>query len=766
MTSSAVLSLGTGARGDLEQVANNESHGKALFDDWIGHVRSDGGTTAWVGDGVWGSMYPTSFSSSFEGKGGLSIDAEEDREVFVAGEKMLAQAQRPTFVVAHFLTPDHVGHGHGIGAYYYDYIRGFDGRLEHFLEQVPKDTTVVVLSDHGATDAGTHGSNTEIQRRSPFVAYGPGVVAGPVDLGSIEQIDLPATFATLLGVGAPAHDRGWIVPNLLAISSEAQTKIGCQRLVDLRAVADDVAGGSAAARPPATAEGGEETARTKAAGTRASCSDLTEARAEATAIDQALGKRSGSLGWIAALVASLFPLGAAISLFFAKLRDRFFPLLAGALALVAAAATAAYSLELLPGRGPDQARGVLYFLCNIPLLALLLRPRATLARIELLGAGAALLLPGLLVVTETKTTQPETFAFVAVTAIVAATFSFRSETRDLRAALASTLPALFLAPAGLFGDNFLPRSLTEPPARGRLVAMAAFAAYPILAALLGLGAPPATLGSGAAKRSVGLGVVLPRVAAPVLALLVRDFAAPSAAVGTFYGATIAAIVFAIFPQNRKILGTHTHTPHAITAALTAYATVSRPAEVPYVILSLLAAEALGRTWLAEARRSEDEIAPGSRSALWIAATLLFALPWLQRVAIQEGIHFTHFDFHAGAFREDDVGLGRLIAANLVKHGAPRAVLVGLFLQTAGRFRRPLLEGLVLIEGVRAAVLVLLLYVCRHSFWTPVWVLGDLPHALVGMILPSGLLAGLSVRNALARRSDPSNAPSLPPMELS
>jgi hypothetical protein len=319
---------------------------------------------------------------------------------------------------------------------------------------------------------------------------------------------------------------------------------------------------------------------------------------------------------------------------------------------------------------------------------------------------------------------------------------------------------------GLFGDNFLPRALTEPPARGRLVAMAAFAAYPVLATLFGLRATPPKLETGDAKRSLSLGVLLPRVGAPVLALLLRDFAAPTAAVGTFYGATIAAVVLAVFPKNRKLFGTYTHTPHAITAALTAYATVSRPAEVPYVILSLLAAEALGRTWLAEARRSDDEAAPGSRAALWIAATLLFALPWLQRVAIQEGIHFTHFDFHAGAFREDDVGLGRLIAANLVKHGAPRAVLVGLFLQTAGRFRRPLLEGLVLIEGARAAVLVLLLYVCRHSFWTPVWVLGDLPHALVGMILPSGLLAGLSVRNALARRSDPSNAPSLPPMELS
>jgi len=290
--------------------------------------------------------------------------------------------------------------------------------------------------------------------------------------------------------------------------------------------------------------------------------------------------------------------------------------------------------------------------------------------------------------------------------------------------------------------------------------MAAFAAYPLLAALLGLGPPVIRK---AMRKTEGLGVLVARLAAPAVALLLRDFAPPTVVVATFYGATLAALVFATLPKHLTFLGGHTPSRAAITAALAAYATVSRPAEVPYVILSLLAAEALGAAWLRAAERSDGPRVP---AALAIAATLLFALPWLQRVAIQEGIHFTHFDFHAGAFREDDVGLGRLIVANVVKHGAPRALLLGLFLQTAGRFRRPLLEGLVVTEGARAAVLVLLLYVCRHSFWTPVWVLGDLPHALLGMLLPSGLLAGLALRERLERRRDSGAPPPLAPLELS
>ncbi|HIA02982.1 MAG TPA: hypothetical protein EYN66_13925, partial [Myxococcales bacterium] len=135
-------------------------------------------------------------------------------------------------MVIHFVTPDHQGHAYGTKSdKYRAHILGFDGKLKKLLEALPKDTTVFVTSDHGATDGGRHGSDLPIERRCPIYAYGPGLNAPLPSTGrTLHQIDLASTFATLLGVASPAQSRGHLITSWLKMAPKEKAAAACHDL--------------------------------------------------------------------------------------------------------------------------------------------------------------------------------------------------------------------------------------------------------------------------------------------------------------------------------------------------------------------------------------------------------------------------------------------------------------------------------------------------------------------------------------------------------
>ena len=146
-----------------------------------------------AGDRAWVQLYGKSFDEFRLDPQGIAIDRDFNAQTFRNAREL--QLKSPDFLVAHFTAPDHQAHGTGIqSSRYARHIRQFDGELFDWLDSLTPDWTVVVTSDHGAADSGTHGTDTALQRRCPIAAWGPGIIAGGQAPRTLDQVEMPGLF--------------------------------------------------------------------------------------------------------------------------------------------------------------------------------------------------------------------------------------------------------------------------------------------------------------------------------------------------------------------------------------------------------------------------------------------------------------------------------------------------------------------------------------------------------------------------------------------
>jgi hypothetical protein len=718
MTSSAILTYSTGQRGDIDQIVNNESGSPPVFNDLIHNARAAALTTACVGDRTWFSFFPDAWSYGHPDPHGLAIDVDYNAEIFAAAYETIAK--RPNLFVLHFVTPDHQAHAHGVtSARYRAHIRAFDATLTELLVAIPPEFTVFLTSDHGATDTGTHGSDTPIQRRSPILAYGPGIVPARHEGQRFDQVDLPSTFAALLGIAAPAHSRGHLLSAWIDAPDDRKASMARADLARLTRYAAghlpaSHAAYAAAATPLRALPFGEQ---------------VTQAARRARSLDAALERASmkGSpMGWLAPILA----IAGAIVLSLATFgrggrahRAQATKLIAVSLGLIGVSSLLTHSLERLPGQQPNIVRVVLYAAVNLAIVAAIIRPRAAAAWLDSRGAIAAAWIPGLLIVTPPKTTQPEAFALAFVLALFTLTVGLPhaepvKPTESWRRRLvrvAGLAPWLaLLGPIAFRESRFLPRAIATPSG----LRAAACAAIVVFAALHVFRARERRALSVALVGELALGAAL--AAAP---LWLRLTAPGSLCIAGWLG--LAGFAWFAYRRGRR--------PLAELLALASYGWVSRDAELPILIGTYVVARAVGESFARDlAERPQERPRP---SLILFIATFLFAWAYIQRIGVGLGIDFTHLDFGAGTFREPGVSMARIAAGLIYKHGlAWVAVAVAVLSPLNAQIRIKVVRVLLIASLVRVAALTTLLYVCRDSFWTSLRIIGDLPHALLASAL--------------------------------
>ena len=773
MTSSAILTYATGQRGDIDQIVNNESGSAVAHNDLVHNARAAGLVTACTGDRAWMKYFPGAWTLEHPDPAGVGIEVDYNAEIFDAASAFLrgeGAPARPALMVAHFVTPDHQAHAWGVlSDRYRAHLRAFDQSLTALLAAVPADTTVIVTSDHGATDTGTHGSDTPVQRRSPILAYGPGIARGRHDAKALDQIDLPDTFAALLGVSPPAHGRGHVLVDWLDLEDDERADLACRSLGRLTRYARTAVDESALARSGAA----------EACAPAAPRDRIERAARAARALDVSLdGAVLGAsrAGWLVpalaiagALAIGLGALGRRGLAQRAPVRvsqSAYGGVLLGGVAL-GASVFLTHRLELLPGSWPNAVRVLLYVVANALLLLGLVRPRSALAWLDRHPAAGAALAPGLLAVTPTKTTQPEAFALSVIIAGFALTVGFpRGRTpgaptappfgprASARARLAASAPRLALvatlllalAPVGVLEHGYVPAALMSSPGALLAVACAAIILFALERHLAGAGA-----GGGSGRR--GPLLLATGAAVAIGSLLLRRSAPAPVCLAGWLG--LGALALVAWSRRERAL--------AELFALASYAWVSRDAEIPILIASYLVADAVGAGFAADIRRRREdgETESSIRPALvLLLVTFVFAWTYVQRIGIQLGIDFVHLDWGAGAFRERGVSLFRIGAALSFKHCLARgAVLFAVMAPLPREHRIWAARGLLATELFRVAALITTLHVCRGSFWTAFRVIGDAPHALAAVVV-----AAIAVAAASAARGREGRA-SVAPAEL-
>lgn len=707
MTSSAVMSYGTGQPGRLEQIVRNVQPKPPPYDSWLRHARQSGLTLMSVGDPAWMWMYGAELKESLVDPPGVAIDVDFNDQTF-RDLRTLAK-KKPNLLIGHFVTPDHQGHAYGIlSERYRRHIHDFDRLLHELLAEFGPEWTVIVTSDHGATDTGTHGTDTSLQRRSPIYAYGPGIARIGPQQAKLDQNDVAGTLAALLGTAGPTHGVGHLLVDWLDVPPASAARIACadaKRAIDY---------GTALLGAPAMSD-----ARRAAEPCQRSADPATQkaaARLGVEHVERAVRSATGLGSRPAWFVAALCVLLAAVVAVLMQGRAALaaLPL---ALGLGAVALMLVLWVERLPGNWPNAVRALLYVLGNLALLWLLLRPARVTAWLARHARLAPFVTPGLLVMSYTTNTQVESYVTLAIGSLVlwlparlepTAPPLSRSawlETLKRPSTLALLGCLLALAPAGFVQKQVHPNLFYKNPelalaAALVLVALWCFAhrrkgapLFPVLVVLI----------------SIAASLVLRRVAPPLVGRL----------------GIVAFAVAALLSLQRRSEDDGELLP--LGFGLASYAWVSRDFEFLAVIPSLGVAELLAR----RAREHFFADALGlPELLLWVS--VVFSLLYVQRIGVQGSLDIGAMDWGAGGFRDPNVPAWLVGSALTYKYLIAELLVVAVFVRAfSSSMRERFLKAVVITYLARTAMLIGMLFVCGSSFWTALRVLGDMPFAPMG-----------------------------------
>jgi hypothetical protein len=213
MSTAGVRSMATGTFPDLFDVLHNWDNVASNLSGVPDLAREAGRATALCGDSTWSELFPKAFAVS-------DTEVNLPRIIFYLRAETIVDEMRvkrladrlrtqppPDFLVLHLVGLDHAGHRRGVkSAAYADIARRTVAHIENIVRLLPADTTVLLTSDHGATDSGGHGGGSDAETTAPLFAFGAGIA--PAVRANVNQIDLAPTLSCLLGLPFPATSLG------------------------------------------------------------------------------------------------------------------------------------------------------------------------------------------------------------------------------------------------------------------------------------------------------------------------------------------------------------------------------------------------------------------------------------------------------------------------------------------------------------------------------------------------------------------------------
>lgn len=221
MTGLGVRTLGTGTSPGLADILLETQLPPVAFDNVFAALRRRGGHIAWIGNTAWKELFGREIDIDPRVSRSLAVMAQADN-VWGADTVIVARALRLMartdweLCIVHLGGLDNASHRFTpFGDEFRRKARAVDGDIADIVAAAGPATTVIVTSDHGASDAGHHGSGEPITRRTPLVLAGAAVAPGRVV--DARQTDIAPTIAALLGLPIPAPSEGTVLVDALAI---------------------------------------------------------------------------------------------------------------------------------------------------------------------------------------------------------------------------------------------------------------------------------------------------------------------------------------------------------------------------------------------------------------------------------------------------------------------------------------------------------------------------------------------------------------------
>ncbi|MFT3768275.1 MAG: alkaline phosphatase family protein [Minicystis sp.] len=219
-----ILGLSTGMPGSLTdslRIFGSTGYARwTLFDD----VHDRGEALSFNGDPMWITLFGSRGSRNHASDGRAGTDFEDNLAALHNAADVLRSASPPALTVVHITETDHASHRYGTRDPRYEAtIRRWDAAIGDFVEHaLDGHTAVIVTSDHGNDELGTHGGAAEIYRRVPVWMFGQGI--RPMRGVAMNGVDMPATIALLLGTRMPGGARAVPATAPLALDAREEAR--------------------------------------------------------------------------------------------------------------------------------------------------------------------------------------------------------------------------------------------------------------------------------------------------------------------------------------------------------------------------------------------------------------------------------------------------------------------------------------------------------------------------------------------------------------
>lgn len=209
----------TGSLPTFIDIGSNFATVEINEDNIIDQIITNGHNAIFMGDNMWSQLFPKRFVREFSFPGFDIFDLDSvDQGI---NKNLVSELKKEdwSLFVAHYLGIDHSGHRYGPNhPEMARKLSEMNDVIETIVETMDDETTLYVIGDHGMTNTGDHGGETDEEVTALMFAYTKKEqFMAKSDEIAMEQIDLVPSLAVTLGVPIPHSNLGSInfdiVPN-------------------------------------------------------------------------------------------------------------------------------------------------------------------------------------------------------------------------------------------------------------------------------------------------------------------------------------------------------------------------------------------------------------------------------------------------------------------------------------------------------------------------------------------------------------------------
>ncbi|RZC40659.1 GPI ethanolamine phosphate transferase 3, partial [Asbolus verrucosus] len=193
--------------------ATNEINEDNIIDQLLRHNLS----TVLIGDDTWDGLYPNRFLRKYPYPSFDVWDLDTvDNGVMTHLYPELNQTDW-SFLIAHYLGVDHCGHRYGPNHSEMERkLTEMDTVIESVADKLDSNTMLFVIGDHGMTETGNHGGDSEDEVMSALFIYSKKPLSSLGEhTDTVRQVSLAPTMAAIFGVSVPFSNLGTVILDAL-----------------------------------------------------------------------------------------------------------------------------------------------------------------------------------------------------------------------------------------------------------------------------------------------------------------------------------------------------------------------------------------------------------------------------------------------------------------------------------------------------------------------------------------------------------------------